>query len=56
MYLKIHLHFCIGFTDVQERPDDDQDRQKNFGFMTNCVKIYDYKLVYFRFFCVWIVC
>jgi hypothetical protein len=32
-----HLCFCICFTDVQQLPEDDQDRWKQFGVMTNSV-------------------
>jgi len=29
--------FCIRFTDAQELPEDDQDRSKYVGVMTNCM-------------------
>ena len=30
---------CIGFTNVQQLPEDDHDRSKHVGFMTVCVNI-----------------
>ena len=33
--------FYISFTDVQRLPEDDQDRSKHVGVMTNCVLKYN---------------
>ena len=37
MYLIIQLCFYVCFNDLQQLPEDDQDRSKHVGFMTDCV-------------------
>jgi len=39
MYLTINLCSYVGIINVQQFPEDDQDRSKHVGVMTNCGEI-----------------
>ena len=38
MYLIMHVGFSVGCIDVYYLPEDDQDRSKHVGVVTNCLQ------------------